>query len=558
MASIFSTLNTSKMGMSVHQGAINTTSHNVANASTTGFSRQRVNIVTNRPISLGGEAGQVGTGAQIAAIERVRDSFVDYQVRVESSELGKYSVKSDYLSQVEGIFNEPSDTSISTTISEFFDAFQELSKQSTSSSTKVVVAQKAQALCDILNSTYRKLETLQINTQTNIQSSIKEVNSILDQIATLNDQIRVVTITGDTPNDLMDTRDLLIDKLSSKFNIQIDKKQFNGNNVLAEDLAGSNIAPLVNSAPNGDYTRLSYISSMEQQADGSYEVTYFVNGDTNKQETVMITDLSEEDAALMQKYGIILTDANGQVIDSNGQAVAGTVSYNDLTLLRPAKGELAGCAEVQDSIQSYMDQLDKMANALALSVNTIYSGEDVENADNLFFVVSGTDTEKGITAKNISIKKEIIDNPSIIKTGKDENSGEGDGSRALAIAGLKNTLLNIASIGNLTREELFANGIFEFGDADNLSLKNDKNGTKVESYFQDIIDKLGVESQYASRVQANQEELLGAIELNRLSISGVSLDEEMTNLIQFQQAYSANAKVISTVSDMLDVILGLV
>ena len=163
MASIFSTFNTAKSGLTVHQSGINVTSHNIANSSTVGYSRQRAKIQTSRPITLGAEAGQVGTGAQISAIERVRDSFLDYQVRVETAELGKYSTKLDYLSQVEGIFNEPSDTGISTALSDFFDAFQELSKQSTSSSTRVVVTQKTKTLCDLLNNTYSKLEKLQEN-----------------------------------------------------------------------------------------------------------------------------------------------------------------------------------------------------------------------------------------------------------------------------------------------------------------------------------------------------------------------------------------------------------
>ena len=95
--------------------------------------------------------------------------------------------------------------------------------------------------------------------------------------------------------------------------------------------------------------------------------------------------------------------------------------------------------------------------------------------------------------------------------------------------------------------------------ADGLSIENDvANGTKVESYFQDLIDKLGVETQYANRIVTNESDLLTSLDLNRLSVSGVSLDEEMTNLIQFQKAYSANAKTITTVSEMLDVILGLI
>lgn len=555
MASIFSTLNTSRTGMTVHQSAINTTSHNIANSSTVGYSRQRVNIVTSRPISLGGEAGQIGTGAQLKAIERVRDSFLDYQVREENSELGKYSVKAEYLNQVEGIFNEPSDTGMSTLISDFFDSFQELSKQSTSSSTKVVVAQKTQALCDTINATYNKLEKLKADSQASIQSNVKEINSILDQITTLNNQIRIVSITGDAPNDLMDSRDVLIDELSTKFNITLDKTQFNGNDITAEELEGSALNPLVNSAPNGEVTRMAYIASIEGN-----KITYYVNGDTAQPKTIEVSGLTAEKIKELESSRVLLTNGSGDLIDSNGAVISDGQSAEDLLIFSPKSGEIAGTIEIQASIESYMNQLDVLAKSIAFSVNAVYSGSEGFNNNDLFFVNSSfkgdmkdytEDYENSISAKNISINLEILNNPSLIKTGATDDSGEGDGSRALAIAKLQNTLLYVQGITSTSSRDDLCN--FEAGS--NMTLVNNSNGTKVESYFQDIIDKLGVESQHAQRVVANEEELLTSLELNRLSVSGVSLDEEMTNLIQYQHAYSANAKVISTVNEMLDVII---
>ena len=322
MASIFGTFNTARTGLTAHQSAINVTSHNIANSSTIGYSRQRAKITTARPISIGGEAGQIGTGAQIAAIERVRDSFLDYQVRVETSELGKYSAKAEYLSQVEGIFNEPSDTGISTSLSEFFDAFQELSKQSTSSSTRAVVAQKAKVLCDLLNNTYTKLEKLQQDSKDEIKSSVKEISSLLEQLTTINDQIRISSISGDHPNDLMDSRDALLDELSAKFGIDIDKTQFNGNDVTGSDLVGVGLNPLVNSAPNGEVTRLGYVTNVEIDAAGNGKVTYYINGDTssdaNKVE-INIGQISEKEANEIRKSGIILTDREGRPLTPAGK-----------------------------------------------------------------------------------------------------------------------------------------------------------------------------------------------------------------------------------------------
>lgn len=560
MASIFSTFNTAKSGLTVHQSGINVTSHNIANSSTVGYSRQRAKIQTSRPITLGAEAGQVGTGAQISAIERVRDSFLDYQVRVETAELGKYSTKLDYLSQVEGIFNEPSDTGISTALSDFFDAFQELSKQSTSSSTRVVVTQKTKTLCDLINNTYTKLEKLQENSVESVKNSVKEVNSILEQLTIVNNQIRIASITGDQPNDLMDSRDNLLDELSSKFGIDVDKTQFNGNDITATGI-GANLNPLVNSEPNGEVTRLSFISEIKDNGNGSHTISYFVNGDTEKPKTITVSGLAVTEVDTLKKTRILLTDGNGEMIDGKGNIVkdGGTIA-NPIEKFIPKSGEIAGAIEVQESIGSYMNQLDKMAKGLALSVNAIHSGSMDSNIKDTtktldFFVASDGKDEAGINAKNISINTLILENPSFINTKENADAGEGDGSRALAIAQLQNTLLSISKIDSTTTRAQLCT----FTNGSTMSLVSDTaSGTKVESYFQDVVDKLGVEAQHAKRVVSNEEDLLNSLDLNRLSVSGVSLDEEMTNLIQYQKAYSANAKTITTVSDMLDIILGLI
>lgn len=560
MASIFSTFNTAKSGLTVHQSGINVTSHNIANSSTVGYSRQRAKIQTSRPITLGAEAGQVGTGAQISAIERVRDSFLDYQVRVETAELGKYSTKLDYLSQVEGIFNEPSDTGISTALSDFFDAFQELSKQSTSSSTRVVVTQKTKTLCDLLNNTYSKLEKLQENSVESLKNSVKEVNSILEQLTTVNNQIRIASITGDNPNDLMDSRDNLLDELSSKFGIDVDKTQFNGNDITATGI-GANLNPLVNSEPNGEVTRLSFISEIKDNGNGSHTISYFVNGDTEKPKTITVSGLAATEVDTLKKTRILLTDGNGEMLDGQGNIVKdGGAIANPIEKFIPKSGEIAGAIEVQDSIGSYMNQLDKMAKGLALSVNAIHSGDMTSNEKDTnkildFFVASDGSGETNISAKNISINALILENPSLINTKENADAGEGDGSRALAIAQLQSTLISISKIDSTTTRTQLC----KFTNGSTMSLVNDvASGTKVESYFQDVVDKLGVEAQHAKRVVSNEEDLLNSLDISRLSVSGVSLDEEMTNLIQYQKAYSANAKTITTVSDMLDIILGLI
>ena len=168
--------------------------------------------------------------------------------------------------------------------------------------------------------------------------------------------------------------------------------------------------------------------------------------------------------------------------------------------------------------------------------------------------------ENKITAKNITINKEILADVMKIKTKTNDCSyaytaendidGEGDGARALAIAQLRNTLLGIQDIG-ITINSRSDLSLSNYG----MTIIPNTSGTTMDAYFKDIIDRLGVQAQEASRQVLNQETMLNELENSRLSVSGVSLDEEMANLIQYQHAYSANAKMVSTLDELLDVVI---
>ena len=143
-------------------------------------------------------------------------------------------------------------------------------------------------------------------------------------------------------------------------------------------------------------------------------------------------------------------------------------------------------------------------------------------------------------------------------THENNMDGDSDGSRALAIAQLRDSLIRIQDINEtvISRKDMFdknkgGNSLINNG----LKIENSTSGMKMDSYFKDTIDRLGVQAQEAQRMVTNQEDLLYSIEESRASVSGVSLDEEMANLVQFQHAYNANAKIISTVDELLEVII---
>ena len=664
MSGLFATFNVGKRGLFAQQQAINTTSHNIANANTEGYSRQRATMETTRPFGMPSMdnqvgPGQIGTGVEVSSIQRIRDNFMDFQVRREKSTLGQYEARDKYLSEIENIFNEPSDTGISTLIGKFFDSWEKLSKQAETSNARTIVAQQSAALADSLNHTYNQMIEVKKNAQQSIKQSVFDANSILEQIDELNQQIMSVKVSGMEPNDLMDRRDLLLDQLSQKFNINVEGDKFNTINLkpdytlTPEHDQDINNPLLVRKNPNDAVRRFSYVKSIKSGGDevnsvktivggpGNYsvelDVTYLKNGDVDEEATLKLKISSDkgtpaealkdinEQFKRFEQCRVIWgqsdknnDEKNGLAIKINGAEIKNgdTVDFNNLALFELAddknRGEFKGFMSVQKDVDQYIDQLNKLAKAIAYSVNAIHSGRESAgnsldptgtplDADYMpFFVNSDAftgvnkakyDTSTGknilynggsvddlnkvllaeseITAANISINKQILDDVMQIKTRIKDNEftladlndidAEKDGKRALAIASLRNTLLQIQNIDSASTDRAgfisMMGGLQDNSEFNLKTIKSDIKGMKVDNYFTDTISKIGVQGQEAQRIVKNQGVLLQGFQERRDSISGVSLDEEMANLIQFQHAYQANAKIITTVDELLDVVV---
>lgn len=555
MSGLFGTLNIGKSGMFAQQGAINVTSHNISNANTEGYTRQRAELQTTRPYcrpSMQNYAGpgQVGTGVEIAAINRVRDSFLDYQTRVELGVQGQYSSRNKYLSQIENILNEPTDTGLSNLIGKFFDSWQSLSGHAETAEARKVLVEQSQSLANELNHTYNELAQLKHNTQIQIKDDVFTMNSILNQINQVNQEIIQVKIAGQQPNDLMDRRDLLLDRLSEKFGIEITKEQFAGLNVTtsnrAKDYQGST-SPLGGEAPKtpggealnlvqtlnpDEVARFAYIQDIKPASGtgvevgdpGVYEVTYYRNGDTkldSNKVTINVKINSKEeyerldegrvlwtnkagDAALVNKDNNVSTeDDNNNIYDYSKGGNTVPIDFSNLKLFEPPSGELRGYMSVQKDVDRYEQQLNKLAKGLAYSVNIIHTQDGKEGVN---FFVAGKDgdgkNEEGITAQNIAVNKALIENYMNIITGSNAATnkiGEGDGKRALAIAQLRDTLMTIQNINDSsTRKTFFGIGtpdsVFkeskELGGLYTISKNTD--GMTLDSYFKDMVGDLGI------------------------------------------------------------------
>lgn len=632
MSGLFATLNTSKGAMYTQQQSINITSHNIANAGTPGYSRQHGIQQTARPQTVTG-AGQVGTGVVMNEIQRTRNIFLDYQIRKESSSKGMYDIREQYLTEIEAVFNEPSNTGLSKLLSEFFDGWQSLSTNPEKSDARTIVAEKAKTLANELNHSYTNLSKISENSKNQIQQSIFDINNIFDQLNSINDEIKTVTVAGNNPNDLMDRRDLLLDELSTKFGINTKNENYNSMMLKPEGLEGIN---LINTDGSTEVNKLAFVDKIEPETYDSTKtatITYYKNGDKTSDDNMVkltIKNISPNEFNEIKKTRTLWTDKNGNVEgaiydeqskkftltrpevefdknaqpnedvivtfkDSSGGKIGDTITLKkseadkleDIVYINssnqvvgvknidgkdmivkspdyfnPSTGELGGVLSVYKDVDGYKEQMNSLAKAIAYSVNAIHM--EGYGKDTIPFFVSeiGTPDEykdakyENITAENIKVNQAIIDDSMKIQTKANKDSGKTDGSRALAIAQLRDLSMNIQEIKEATTYSEFKTKEFTMKTGESILTGNNPiTGMKVEGYFKNSINKLGVQSQEAQRIVKNQETLLQGLITRRASVSGVSMDEEMVNLVQFQHAYQANAKMISTVDELLDVVI---
>ncbi len=212
--------------LQAHNKAIDTVGHNIANANTAGYSRQRVELVTGSPYALPGlhqfAQGQMGTGVDVAKIVQIRDYCLDRQIRQELSHLGQWNQSRSILSRLELLINEPSEGGLAAVMDAFFVSLEKLSLQPESIAVRETVRQQANILTSSFNSLYQQLEGYRQDINHVINARTDEINTIAHRIADLNKQICTIIRNNEIPNDLMDKRQLLVEELSELVAIRVN------------------------------------------------------------------------------------------------------------------------------------------------------------------------------------------------------------------------------------------------------------------------------------------------------------------------------------------------
>lgn len=227
-------LQTALSGLLAEQQALDVTGHNIANANTEGYSRQTAVLETNQAIpvpslsSITGQGAQLGTGVTVETYTRIRNSYLDAQYRTQNSALSGAATQAEELEQAQGAFNEPSSTGISSQISAFWTAWNSLAASPTSEAAKEGVVAAGERLASAFNQLGAQLST--VSSQAGEQYAARtapsgEVQNMANQVAQLNGQIKLAEQAGQPPNDLLDRRDLLLDKLSALANVTVTQQK---------------------------------------------------------------------------------------------------------------------------------------------------------------------------------------------------------------------------------------------------------------------------------------------------------------------------------------------
>lgn len=227
--SAFAPIEMGKRGLQAHSQAINTTGHNLMNANTDGYSRQRVELKPTDPIyfpQLNREErpGMLGQGVDVASVQRVRDMLLEQRIVSSAHGEGYWQARDRYILMLEQAHNEPQDISVRARLDAYWSAWQELSLHPDQTTARRAVIQRAQGLMDALKQKYANLRAVGDMLNQDVQLTTERINTLTRQIAELNVLITKSRALGDNPNDLMDRRDLLINELSGLLPLSIDDR----------------------------------------------------------------------------------------------------------------------------------------------------------------------------------------------------------------------------------------------------------------------------------------------------------------------------------------------
>lgn len=552
MQSSFFGFNVALSGLYTAQRDLDVVNHNLSNVSTPGYSRQQAVQKALPAMALYDGTGMVGTGSQVTSVIRVHDEYLDYKYWSENTSLGEWDVKQSQLQEIETIFNEPSNngSGFNKIMDDFYTSLDDLSKSPSDLSARKVVLNRGVALTNYFNTVATKFEKLQSDVNGSIKLDVDQVNSLAQQISDLNRQIYTLESDGNTANDLRDARGVLVDKLSGIVNIDANEV-------------------IVGKLPNGQDDKNFVINISGKSLVDHLEVSKLK---VTQRDTKLNTN---ED--IVNLYDVSWEDGN-QIAIRSGELKG----YIDIRDGNAGLDEGNGASPDYNGIPYYMRKLNDFVRKFAISFNEGIS--EITGPDGVTATYAKSDEYTG-HANGYGLQKPgAATSPTGIRFFTEEGwSGIEGKTTELTSSEFINGATDINSIADryktLTAKNISLSGDMlnqDYGeyniaasntaglaeDNSNLLLFADmRNDTHLfvegapEDYMRSLLASLGIESQQSVQFFDNQTNFVKQVDTQRSSVSGVSMNEEMSNMVKFQQAYSAAAKMINTMTQIYDTLI---
>ncbi|ULG91802.1 flagellar hook-associated protein FlgK [Leptospira interrogans] len=631
MGSTFSGLEIGKRGLTAHQQALQTTGHNISNADNKHYARQRVTMTATDPLydpslNRANLPGQIGQGVEIASIERIRDNFIDDRIIETSGNKDYWAARNEYLYQLETVFNEPNGTTLRTLMDKFWSSWEDLANYPEDNAHRSVVLEKANGLGSRTEDVYRKLAQLRDQANREIETKTYHLNTIAENIRTLNERIGKSEALGDRPNDLYDKRDALLQELSSLVDVTIGRSDedelmvFIGQQILVQGNKANKIDIIGNPSK-----------------DGLLDLFWSATGDPVLLRKGRLQGLIEvRDKVIREKIdqvdalSINVMDAVNE-IHKDGFGINGNTNqsfFNIRSLSINTFGEYDSNGDGQNDVTAIFRVTGRNTvdpdRPIGINGTITFHQSDVKESP-ILIPYSSNDTLNGIIKKINASRSGVVaymnhDNQLALKaTVADDHPNKnfilrhiedsGDllvGMTGILMASGPSGAYDYRRLGEINKLQVRSEDVtltphfhpashFRVADsiANNVSNiaaargkdvggtgdynspgghKDGRNALMVASalrnspvmvdyskttddFYNTLISKLGTEAREAKQEFGIQNDLITELENMRQSVMGVNLDEEMANMVQFQHAYNASAKMINTMNEILDTII---
>jgi len=567
MADIFDIMSSASKSLLLHQKAVKITGNNIANVNTPGYSRRRLNLTSDIPVKTG--FGPMGNGVRGVSVERIYQRFLGVQINNETQSLGQWQAQKDTLEKAEMVFDEIGGYGINQVMSEFWTAWQDLTNNPSGQTQRSILTAKSEVLASTINKVYQDLQTNQREIDARITEAIDEINRYSEQIADLNMKIIETEIGGYDANDYRDQRDQALKGLAELIGINSFEENDGGvavsvgtgqtlvqgihRNTIATQRNGrgledviwvdslNNMVTLNDTISAGklrgwldtrDQDIRNYLNRLDTMAQELMDEVntlhaggYGLDGSTNND---FFTG-SATAGGVMDSW-LTITAQDGGAGNISVSLVAGGTAGSELVTEDPVTGDIQIAIESGVSSRASIAARLQAHTAIAAAV----AAAPPDPATTLVTLGTGTDTvllSGGLSAASIQVNSAIVNDTNLIAAaaGFDTTPGDkpGDNGNAIAIANLQGTLT--MSGGTATFDDYYSSLVSDVGHA----------VVRADSYY------------------GHQTQMVTQLENYRESVSGVSIDEEMVNLVKFQNAYQAAAKVVNTADEMLQIVMNM-